>query len=60
MSLMGTLYASKKDPVNATDPRDKVFAILGLAKDDMGIQPDYDLTCAEVFTEVTIAMLRSG
>jgi hypothetical protein len=60
MSLMGTLYASKKDPVNATDPRDKVFAILGLAKDDMGLQPDYDLTCAEVFTEVTIAMLRSG
>jgi hypothetical protein len=28
ISLMGTLYANKKDPVDATDPRDRVFALL--------------------------------
>jgi hypothetical protein len=60
MDLMGSLYANKKDPVDATDPRDRVFALLGIAEDDMGLQPNYDLTCAEVYIEVTSAMLQSG
>jgi hypothetical protein len=59
IDLMGSLYANKRDPVDATDPRDRVFA-LGIAEDNIGLQPNYDLTCAEVYIEVTSAMLQCG
>jgi hypothetical protein len=60
MDLMGSLYANKRDPVDAADPRDRVFALLGIAEDDMDLQPNYELTCAEVYIEVTSAMLQCG
>ena len=52
---------------SATDPRDKIFALLGMAKEvgedqDMAtlLQPDYSKSVQQVFTEVTGACLSRG
>jgi hypothetical protein len=45
----------------ATDPHDKVYALLGLAKDwnqSHSIQPDYNKPVADLFTEVAQIMLE--
>ena len=47
----------------STDPRDKVFALYGLTTSNlssMNLRVDYQLTTAEVFTQVTLAILRSA
>ncbi|KAH6962371.1 heterokaryon incompatibility protein-domain-containing protein [Ilyonectria sp. MPI-CAGE-AT-0026] len=47
----------------ATDPRDRVFAILGFScdADVLNIRPDYAKTCATIYTDVAEAVLaRSG
>jgi hypothetical protein len=48
----------------ATDPRDHVYALLGLATDvgpeQLGILPDYTLATAAVFENLTIRMVRQG
>lgn len=42
-----------------TDPRDKVFATLGLIQDKgFGMVPDYHLGVAEVFQEVVLKYIR--
>ncbi|KAM0802255.1 heterokaryon incompatibility protein-domain-containing protein [Usnea florida] len=53
--------------LSATDPRDKIFALLGMAKEvgedqDMAtlLQPDYSKSVQQVFTEVTGASLTRG
>lgn len=52
---------------SATDPRDKIFALLGMAKEvgedqDMAtlLQPDYSKSVQQVFAEVTGASLTRG
>ena len=44
----------------ATDPRDKIYALLGLASDwaDSGIMPDYTSSVAAVYKKVTIYHLQ--
>ncbi|KAM0269248.1 hypothetical protein ACHAQH_009803, partial [Verticillium albo-atrum] len=44
----------------ATDPRDVVFALLGIATDTnvLGLRPDYGKTVAEVYTAATKAMIE--
>lgn len=46
----------------ATDPRDRVFAVLGMVKDDGDISPDYNLTPAEVAKQAfqRLATLNDG
>ena len=46
----------------ATDPRDKVFALLGIASDSqvLGLRPDYRKSCEEVYTDVTRAFIQNG
>ena len=46
--------------LDATDPRDHVFALLGMSADvaQLGITPDYSKSAAEVFTETAIALIR--
>jgi hypothetical protein len=34
---------------NRTDPRDKVFALLGMARDDTSMQPDYSLLACQLY-----------
>jgi hypothetical protein len=46
----------------ATDPRDKVFALLGIAKDTeaLGIHPDYRKSCQEVYSNLARTLIRNG
>jgi hypothetical protein len=55
-----TCNASRWGFLDASDPRDKVFALLGIADDavEPGLHPDYSKSCETVFTEATEALLR--
>ncbi|UPK92639.1 hypothetical protein LCI18_003574 [Fusarium solani-melongenae] len=44
----------------ATDERDKVFALLGLARGNKMIQPNYSLDTAEVYRQTIIGLIRDG
>jgi hypothetical protein len=46
----------------ATDPRDLIYALLGIASDaeELGIEIDYSKSVQEVFTETAAAILRTG
>lgn len=48
----------------ATNPRDRIFSLLGIANDRsrLGIQPDYDQsrTCSEIYTHAARAIIGSG
>ncbi|KAH8665064.1 heterokaryon incompatibility protein-domain-containing protein [Tricladium varicosporioides] len=48
--------------IEATDPRDKIFALWGLASDaeEQEFQPDYDKSCTDVYTEAALAFIRAG
>ena len=62
LSLFGLavdLYDSRGDfNFMATDPRDKIYGILGIVDD--ALQPNYNYTCGDVYTEAMMAILRSG
>ncbi|ENI07891.1 hypothetical protein COCC4DRAFT_37671 [Bipolaris maydis ATCC 48331] len=54
-----------QEPLEATDPRDKIFALLGLVNDKdsleaLGVFPDYTRSKEEVYTTTMTAMLRKG
>ena len=46
---------------DATDPRDKVFAMIGIARDGKtcGIMPDYTMKTTEVYQAVALYLLKS-
>ncbi|KAF9767656.1 hypothetical protein IL306_015155 [Fusarium sp. DS 682] len=44
--------------LEATDPRDKIFAFLNLAEDGLGLVPDYNADVADVFIQATKAMIQ--
>lgn len=68
MVMDGFCYASLRDLLKltrsrqATDPRDKVFAILGLAGDDMqkSIIPDYEMSLKKVFILATAKAMEEA
>ncbi|KAG4433505.1 hypothetical protein IFR05_011014 [Cadophora sp. M221] len=45
--------------LDATDPRDKIFAFLNLATDDLGIVPNYHANVQDVFRNATADMILS-
>ena len=54
-----------KQCLESTDPRDKIFALLGLANDgeklkDLGLWPDYRTSKRDVYTKTMIALLQQG
>lgn len=53
--------SSSEDSMGATDSRDRVYALLGLASDGpgLGIHVNYTLPAPEIYLEATTAMLRS-
>ncbi|KAM7184263.1 Heterokaryon incompatibility protein (HET) domain containing protein [Rhypophila sp. PSN 637] len=55
-------YASKRHKVSlrSTDPRDMIYGLLNLASDveELGVVPNYEKTCEQVFTETWAAILR--
>jgi hypothetical protein len=44
--------------LDTADPRDKIFAFLGLANNDLGIVPDYGATVQDVYRTATVAMMK--
>ena len=46
----------------ATDPRDKIFALLGIAGDAevQGIFPDYRKACEDVYTDLARTLIQNG
>ncbi|KAI0183831.1 heterokaryon incompatibility protein-domain-containing protein [Xylaria flabelliformis] len=67
LTCVGSPNHQKHGPhhLDSSDPRDKIFALLGLATDrkDLsarGVIPDYTKSCWEVYTSTTAAMLQQG
>ena len=57
--LVNLLKSSKRK--SSSDPRDKVYALLGLAPPWMvsSILPDYSKTCGQVYTENFVEYMKS-
>ncbi|KAH7078494.1 heterokaryon incompatibility protein-domain-containing protein [Paraphoma chrysanthemicola] len=47
---------------NATDPRDRIFALLSFAADTagLGLRPNYEISHQQVYLEATISLLKDG
>lgn len=48
--------------LNTTDPRDKVFALLGISRDAeaLGLRADYNQTCEQVYTNTARRLICAG
>jgi hypothetical protein len=59
---MTSVHDSFTHRVQATDDRDRVYALLGIANDDVGneIVADYTLTTKEAYTAVARVLLKHG
>lgn len=46
---------------HATDPRDKIFALLSFVADTtaLGLRPDYSKSCREIYRDVTTSLLKN-
>ncbi|KAI1187960.1 HET-domain-containing protein [Nemania serpens] len=67
LTCIGSPDLRKHGPhhLHSSDPRDKIFALLGLATDredieERGFTPDYKNSCQEVYTHITSVMLQQG
>lgn len=60
--LFQTTIAPYRPHYSASDPRDIVFALLGIVSDSkkLGLKVDYNWKCADVFTALTRAFIRHG
>lgn len=58
VDLVDLLFSTR--PCGATDPRDKVFALLGIymSLDSDALQPDYSKSVEDVFKEATLYCIR--
>ena len=66
-TCVGSIDFDRHGPhhLEATDPRDKVFALLGLATDrkklqDLGVSPDYTKSMEQIYTTIMKALLQQG
>jgi hypothetical protein len=46
--------------LEATNQRDKIYGLLGLAKDTFGISPDYLGPISKVYTDIARVLMKSG
>ena len=67
VTCVGTINLQRHGPHNleSTDPRDKIFALLGLAADrdeleSLNVLPDYSKTCKEIYETAMAALLQQG
>jgi len=58
LRLLESLSASRS--CSSTDPRDKVYAFLGIAIGNLGTIPDYAVTAVDAFLATTKAILTSS
>lgn len=58
----GILYVLSRvsTRLKCSDPRDKIYAILGLVKDDLGIVPDYEADIADIYTDLTFRQIKES
>jgi hypothetical protein len=56
------VIAASKVYSNASDDRDRIFALLGIATEDHGIVPEYDrrISCSDIYTKAAHAIIKSG
>jgi hypothetical protein len=59
------IFSAQSSRSKATDPRDKIFALLGISKDaedltKAGLIPDYSKSCDEVYTMAARAVIQTG
>ena len=66
-TCVGSINLDRHGPhhLESTDPRDKIFALLGLAADreqleKLGVFPDYSKSCNETYTTTMVALLQQG
>jgi Heterokaryon incompatibility protein (HET) len=66
-TCVGSINLRRHGPhhLESTDPRDKIFALLGLAADreeleELGVFPDYSKSCKEIYTTTMAALLQQG
>ncbi|RYO95065.1 hypothetical protein DL762_000258 [Monosporascus cannonballus] len=63
-ALVNAFTLTSDGPLEASVPKDKVYAFLGVARDsqELGIQPDYSdhVTYQHVYTQVAGALIRAG
>ena len=57
--VVGSVYRDSWVFFQASDPRDKVFALLGLATDaeNVGLRADYSMSCEVVYYQLTIYLI---
>jgi hypothetical protein len=60
--LLNLLFRASNIGIRASDPRDHVFALLGIAADakELGIRVDYSHSVIQVFTYATMALFSQG
>ncbi|WPB02297.1 uncharacterized protein RHO25_006931 [Cercospora beticola] len=46
-------------PLRATDPRDKVYGMLGLLPGSLDLSPDYTKPVSEVYTDLTVELIKA-
>ena len=44
----------------STDPRDKIYSLLGLTQEELGIVPDYSMSVNRCYADVTFGLLQSS
>jgi hypothetical protein len=59
------IFSAQSSRSKATDPRDKIFALLGISKDaedltKAGLIPDYSKSCDEVYTMAARPVIQTG
>jgi hypothetical protein len=66
-TCVGSINLRNHGPHNleSSDPRDKIYALLGLAKDRadlerLGLSPDYTKSCKELYTTTMAILLEQG
>lgn len=63
-ALMNRLHVvyTHMDKIGTTNPRDRIYALLGMAEEELGlsIEPDYSKSVCEVFTNAAEAFLNCG
>jgi hypothetical protein len=67
LTCVGSPNLQKHGPhhLDSSDPRDKIFALLGLTSDrkdlsERGVNPDYTKSCRDVYTIATSVLLQQG
>jgi hypothetical protein len=58
--LSALLHCCSHYGFQATDPRDRVYAILSIAKDGLGIKPDYEQSVEDVYQSTIRTLLEHG